>query len=81
MADPTRTKTIQVATYPDGHRVPIIREHGMWTWNRTGSGISQSSHKDSALAQAREAGATITREPNPNYKPRLRHFERLMRGL
>lgn len=71
------TKTITVATYPDGHRVAIRRVGGLgYQWNRG----SYSSHKDSAVAQAKEAGATITREPNPNYRPRLTTFERLMGG-
>ena len=71
-------KTIQVATYPDGHRIKIVRVPRLgWQWARN----SYSSHKSSAIAQAQEAGATITREPNPNYRPRLTYFEKLMRGF
>lgn len=73
----TRNKTVLIATYPDGHRIQIVRVSGLgWQWERG----SYSSHQDSAKAQAREAGATLTREPNPNYRPRLGTFERLMKG-
>lgn len=73
----TRTKTIQVACYPDGHRVSILRGPLGWRWDRD----SWSSHKDAAIANAKAEGATIIREPNPNYQPRLHTFERLMGPL
>lgn len=70
-------KTIQVATYPDGTRVDIVQVRGLgWHWARN----SYSSHKGSAIAQAIEEGATITRVRNPNYRPRLGTFEKLMKG-
>lgn len=75
---PRQPKTVAVATYPDGHEVNIVKgPGGMWTWD-TGSA---SSHFDSAVENAKEAGATVTRKPNPNYRPRLDTFERLTRGI
>lgn len=73
----TRTQTIQVASYPDGRRVRILRVSGLgWQWDRG----AYSSHKSSAIENAIREGATITREPNPNYRPRLNTFERLTKG-
>lgn len=74
----TSTRTIEVAIYPGGRRVPIRHQSALgWQWDRD----RYSSHKDSARRNAREAGADIVREPNPNYRPRLATFERLTRGL
>jgi hypothetical protein len=67
-------KTIEWAVYPDGHEVAILREHGMWRWDRD----SASDTKAWARTNAIKAGARIERRPNPNYRPRLLTFERLM---
>lgn len=77
MSEATRTRTIQVAVYPDGHEVRILRESGRgWQWDRD----SWSSHKSSAIDNAVREGAVIERRPNPNYRTRLGAFEDLMRG-
>jgi hypothetical protein len=72
------TKTIEVAIYPDGHTVRIVRETLGWRWDRD----SWSSHKDSAKRNAEREGAVIERRPNPNYHPaKLPVFDSLTRGM
>jgi hypothetical protein len=74
----TETKTIEVAIYPNGRVIPIIRERGMWRWDL----YSASSHKDAAKANAIREGARIERRPNPNYRaPKLPTWAKLTKGL
>lgn len=60
------TKTITVATYPDGTRIVIRKGGGTpgyeWDYGRF------SSHKSDAIRNAEREGATVTREPNPSYR-------------
>lgn len=70
-------KTIAVATYPGGRRIVIRKVAGLgWQWERD----AYSSHYASAVENAEREGATVKREPNPNHRPRLTTFEKLMKG-
>lgn len=61
-----RTKTITVATYPDGTRIIIRKGQGYmgYQWNRSDS----SQYKADAIRNAEREGATVTTEPNPSYR-------------
>ena len=75
----TKTKTRKVAVYPDGLRVPVTREHGMYRWGRGNS----SSHMSGVEYRLREEyGGHLEVEPNPSYRPDpMPYASKLMRQL
>jgi hypothetical protein len=60
----SNTKTIKIATYPDGTRQTISRFKLGYEWKNG----CYSSHMDNAIWSAERDGAIVTTEANPLYR-------------
>jgi len=63
---PRHTKTITVATYPDGTRIIIRKSQGYMGYHYITGGSAYP--KAAAIRSAEREGATVTTEPNPSYR-------------
>ena len=64
----TQPKTITRITWKNGTRTNVIRRGKWWHWTDERNSTCASSHLGNVIWQAEQAGATIERVPNPNYK-------------
>ena len=73
----TTTKTLPAYIDKQGRTRTITRKRGLW-YVEWGHGFS---HMDMVKAWIEAEGYTFTRVPNRNYRPRLREYERIMKGF